>query len=174
MNLVLNAIQFANERHVGQVRRGTGVPYITHPLAVSYLVAAYKRSKRLDILLTASVLHDVLEDTDATFADIVEQFGPWVASLVLEMTDDETEIARIGKLNYQKKKLAGVSSYALVIKLADRMHNISDNPTQSTLRDTLNLLQHLRKVRKLTRTHTRMACDIEHLVAGKLRASAIP
>lgn len=168
MNLVLSAIQFAHERHAGQVRRGSGAPYITHPLAVSYLVAAYKRSKHLEELLAASCLHDVLEDTETSFSELVDRFGPLVASLVLELSNDEAEIARIGKLEYQKKKLAGISSYGLVLKLGDRLHNISDQPTQKMLRDTQALLQHLRKVRKLSRTHKRMVDDIEDLVQSRV------
>ena len=49
--MLLDAIQFANEKHAGQVRKGSGIPYISHPIAVSYLVAAYKSSRHLVALL---------------------------------------------------------------------------------------------------------------------------
>lgn len=57
MNLVLKAIKFADLKHEGQVRKGSGEKYVTHPVAVSYLVSVYKQSKRLDELIVAAILH---------------------------------------------------------------------------------------------------------------------
>ena len=62
--MVLDALLFATEQHDGQVRRGTDLPYITHPIAVSYLVAQFKRSRHLPELVAAAILHDVLEDPE--------------------------------------------------------------------------------------------------------------
>jgi len=159
--LLHEAIAFGNEKHAGQVRRGSGVPYISHPIVVSYLVAAFKRSRNLVYLLIAAILHDCLEDTDATFEEIARRFGPMVASLVQELKNDEAEIARVGKLAYHTKKLLGMSSYALVIKLCDRLHNISDNPTQKMVEETLVLMQRLRDGRKLSRTQLELVDAIE-------------
>lgn len=162
MKMLLDAIRFANEKHAGQVRRGSGEPYVSHTIAVSYLVAAYKgRSSRLEELLVAAVLHDCLEDTDATFEELAIRFSPLVASLVLELSNDEAKMAKLGKLEYQIKKLLGMSSYALVIKLADRLHNISDHPTQRMVCDTLVLMDRLRKDRRLSRTQLEMVAAIE-------------
>lgn len=165
--MLLDAIQFANEKHAGQVRKGSGIPYISHPIAVSYLVAAYKSSRHLVALLVAAILHDCLEDTDATFEEIARRFGPMVASLVQELKNDDEEIARVGKLAYHTKKMLGMSSYALVIKLCDRLHNISDNPTEKMVADTLVLMQRLRKGRKLSKTHRAIADDIEAMCHEK-------
>lgn len=52
--MVLDAIKFINEKHAGQVRRGSGDPYVSHPIAVSYIVAAFKSSRRLVELLVAA------------------------------------------------------------------------------------------------------------------------
>ena len=163
--MVLDALLFANEKHEGQSRKGTGLPYITHPLAVSYLVAKFKKSKHLTEIVVACILHDILEDTATTFAELAERFTPLVASLVLELTSDKLEIASIGKLEYLKKKMEGMSSYALVIKLADRLHNISDHPTEKTVRDTVELVQHIAKKRKLTLPQRQLAHDI-HILCG--------
>jgi GTP pyrophosphokinase len=165
--LLLDAFKFADEKHAGQVRRGSGEPYISHPIAVSYLVAAFKRSRNLVYLLVAAVLHDCLEDTDATFEEIARRFGPLVASLVQELKNDEAEIARVGKLAYHIKKLIGMSSYALVIKLADRLHNISDNPTRKMVEETLVLMARLREGRKLSRTHLELVEAVEALCQEK-------
>ncbi|GBG14445.1 guanosine-3',5'-bis(Diphosphate) 3'-pyrophosphohydrolase [Novimethylophilus kurashikiensis] len=174
MQEVLDALQFAKQRHKGQVRRGSGEPYITHPVAVSYLVAAYKRSKRLRELIVAAMLHDVVEDTSTTIEEISRRFGVFVASLVLELTNDKEEILRHGKLEYQSKKLLSISGYALVIKLADRLHNISDAPTPKMVRDTLVLIERLRAGRKLTKTQEAMVSDLESLCHQKqaLQAAA--
>lgn len=166
--MLLEAIQWANEKHAGQVRKGSGVPYISHPIAVSYIVAAFKSSRYLVQLLVAAIVHDCLEDTDATFDEISQRFGPMVASLALELKNDDAEIARVGKLAYHSKKLLGISSYALVIKLADRLHNISDNPTRKMVEETLVLMQRLRDGRKLTRTQLALVEAIEALCQEKL------
>lgn len=104
-----------------------------------------------------------MEDTDATFEELARRFSPLVASLALELKNDDAEIARVGKLAYHIKKMLGMSSYALIIKLADRLHNISDNPSPKMVADTLVLMQHLRKGRKLTRTHVALVEAIEAL-----------
>ena len=101
--MVLDALLFATEQHDGQVRRGTDLPYITHPIAVSYIVAQFKRSRHLSELVAAAILHDVLEDTATSFADLAARFTPLVASLVHELTSDAAEIARVGKLEYLKR-----------------------------------------------------------------------
>lgn len=85
--MVLDALLFATEQHDGQVRRGTDLPYITHLIAVSYIVAQFKRSRHLPELVTAAILH-----------------------------------------------------------------NISDRPTPKMVTDTLEILAHIQKVRRLTAT----------------------
>lgn len=160
MNIVLKAIQFADKKHEGQTRKGSGEKYITHPVAVSYLVASYKKSKRLDELLAAAILHDTLEDTDTTFVEIAIEFTPLIAGLVYELTNDEVSLKKLGKLEYHKRKLCGISSYGLVIKLADRLHNVSDHPTAKMVIDTIELMQHLVSERKLSKTHSKMITEI--------------
>lgn len=166
--MVLDAIQFINEKHKGQVRRGSGEPYVSHPVAVSYIVAAYKRSRHLVELLVAALVHDCLEDTDTTFEELTQRFTPLVASLALELKNDDQEMARVGKLAYQTKKMLGMSSYALILKLADRMHNISDNPAPKMVADTLVLMQSLREGRKLSTTQLEMVAAIEALCQAKV------
>lgn len=156
MNLVLKALDFARERHHGQVRKVSNLPYITHPVAVSYIVASFKHSRHHEELLTASILHDVLEDTETTFVELAERFGPMVSSIVAELTNCADSIREMGKLEYHKRKLVGMSSYALVIKLADRLDNVRDNPTHKMIRDTRELMDHVEKRRRLSSTHKRL------------------
>lgn len=169
MNLVLKALQFADRKHEGQVRRGSGDKYITHPVAVSYLVASYKKSKHLNELLAASLLHDTLEDTDTTFVELAVEFTPLVAGLVQELTNDESQIKSLGKLEYHKRKLCGISSYGLIIKLADRIHNVSDMPTAKMVCDTIQLMLHLIDNRKVSKTHREMINEIIRLCQATLK-----
>jgi (p)ppGpp synthase/HD superfamily hydrolase len=165
--MLLDAIELANERHAGQVRKGSGDPYVTHTIAVSYLVAAFKRSTKLVELIVAAILHDCFEDTDTTFEEIARRFSPLVASLVLELSNDEQKIALMGKLEYQTKKMLGMSSYALVIKLCDRLHNVSDNPSEKMVADTLIMMNRLRDGRKLSRTQLELVHAIEQMCREK-------
>ena len=160
MTLIQKAIQFAGEKHKGQVRRGTGLPYILHPIDVSVIFDANKTSKRRDELMCACVLHDTLEDTDTTFVELAEEFTPLVASVVLELTSDVEELRRIGKTAYLTKKMLGMSNYALCIKLCDRLSNVADGPSDKYLFSTAKILDSLEAVRTLTASQARVAEEI--------------
>jgi (p)ppGpp synthase/HD superfamily hydrolase len=159
-NLLLKAMLFANKKHKGQYRKFDNSPYITHPMAVSYIVSSFKKSKHLEEILCACWLHDTLEDCDVTFIELARMFTPLVASLVFELTSDNAEIKRLGKHVYLMVKMVGISSYALIIKLADRLHNVSDHPTEKTLTETRAILDYLEKNRKLSKTHKAIIKEI--------------
>lgn len=147
--LVAKALHFAATKHKKQKRKGSGLPYIVHPVLVMYLLTKYKgNSKNVEALICAALLHDTIEDTDCTYAELEREFGPLVASLVMELTSDEEEIERIGKTAYLKKKLVGMSSYAFTLKLLDRLANVSDNPSDKYLESTLEILKHVNKNRE--------------------------
>ena len=148
---ILKAIKFAEKRHKGQKRKSTGIDYICHPIYVSYLMARFKKSKKLEDLIVAAILHDTVEDTKTTFAEIEKLFGIFVATLVFEVTNDKKEISQIGKVEYQKKKLCGISSYGLTLKLCDMLGNIHDKPTDRTVRNIDEIINNnqlpIRKIR---------------------------
>ena len=83
-SLLDKAILFAVKCHANTERRGKGYPYIIHPLEAAEIVATITPDQEL---LAAAILHDTIEDTDATIEQIREQFGDRVANLV----DDESE-----------------------------------------------------------------------------------
>ena len=126
-----HAIAYATEKHKGQKRK-SGKPYITHPLAVAYNLMSWDMD--VDSVL-AGVLHDTVEDTDASLDEIENFFGHDVAFLV----DGVTKIsqARAGMRDLESylpqtkdnlsKLLIAVSQdvRVLIIKLADRLHNLS-------------------------------------------------
>src|SRR5581483_712539 len=78
------AVAWAAELHGSQVRKGTSIPYLTHLLAVSSLVWEHGGDEEDAI---AGLLHDAIEDTDATAADIEARFGAKVATIVLACSD---------------------------------------------------------------------------------------
>ncbi len=82
------AIQFATHAHQGAVRKGTGIPYIVHPIETMELVASMTDDE--DVIV-AAVLHDVVEDTACTLDEIQQHFGKRVASLVSLESEDKRE-----------------------------------------------------------------------------------
>ncbi|MDP2782261.1 HD domain-containing protein [Devosia sp.] len=146
---ILEAIEFIRIKHEGQTRNGTGAPYAAHPIAVSYILASHKSSERITELIIASLLHDTLEDTDTTYDEISGVFGGFVASLVKELTNDVVAIKSLGKLEYHKCKFMELSSYGLTIKLCDRLHNVSDQPSVKMLHNTISLIGYVMERRTL-------------------------
>ncbi|MFN0182486.1 MAG: RelA/SpoT family protein [Aquabacterium sp.] len=122
---VREAFRFADEAHLGQLR-DSGLPYITHPLAVAGLVAQW----RLDAqAVMAALLHDLIEDCNVTKAELIERFGAPTAELVDGLT-------KLDKLQFATKEQSQAESFrkmllamtrdvrVILIKLADRLHNM--------------------------------------------------
>ena len=156
------ALQYATQAHAGQTRSG-GEPYITHPMRVADHIKQYKQSHNLDALISAAYLHDTIEDTDTTHEALHDLFGGLVASLVKELTSDPEQIKKIGKAQYLAHKMAAMSSYALVIKLADRLDNVKDITTARTPQwrqkyknETEHILNYIEKTRALSGTHRKL------------------
>lgn len=126
MNLIQKAKEFAQKKHKGQVRKFEGKPYFIHPQRVAHILKQFKLSSRKIIeLVSAAYLHDTLEDTNTTYKELEKEFNPFIASLVMELTSDSSEIKIFGKSNYLLNKMINMSNYALVIKLADRIDNVN-------------------------------------------------
>jgi (p)ppGpp synthase/HD superfamily hydrolase len=163
------ALKYAARAHAGQTRSDKS-PYIRHPERVANLVKQFKRSHNLDALISAAYTHDTLEDTNTTKEDLEKMFGALVASLVQELTSDKEEIERVGgKTEYLSQKMKKMSSYALVIKLADRLDNVSDLKTAKNAawrekykKETLTILNFIEKERLLSKTHMKIITAIRH------------
>ena len=120
------AYEFAAAAHRGQLRKD-GSPFVTHPLAVAQIVA---EELHLDSeSIEAALLHDTIEDTDATHEDIAKQFSPTVADLV-EGVSKLTRVHYTSKAQEQmenlRKMLLAMSKdiRVILIKIADRLHNM--------------------------------------------------
>jgi (p)ppGpp synthase/HD superfamily hydrolase len=121
-DLLSKATQFAAEAHQGQVRKYTGEPYVTHPLAVMELVQKVPHTTEM---LVAAILHDVVEDTPVELTEILDKFGPVVATCV----DGLTDVSRPEDGNRAERKAldrahtAKQPAEVQTIKLADLIHN---------------------------------------------------
>ena len=125
INLVRKAYKFADEAHLGQMRKN-GLPYITHPISVAALCAEWKLDAQA---IAAALMHDVLEDCGVTKLEIVTQFGATVADLVDGLT-------KLDKLEFDTREQNQAESFrkmllamardvrVVLIKLSDRTHNM--------------------------------------------------
>jgi len=120
---ILAAARFAAEKHAGQKRKGDAAePYINHLIEVAELIAA--SSNVLDPnLLMAAFLHDTVEDTGVTPAELEEKFGADIAGLVLEVTDDKSLPKQVRK-SLQVQNAHKKSPRAQTLKLADKISNL--------------------------------------------------
>lgn len=159
---IIKAITFASNKHKEQKRESTGIPYITHPFIVMELIHKFKGdSKHIEELKCSALLHDILEDTECNYIELEREFGSMIASIVLELTNDNEMIKKISKLEYHKTKLLGMSNYAFIIKLVDRYANIIDTPRIKTVENTLELLEFLKTHRDMTDRQLEIVNEIE-------------
>src|SRR3954468_5048115 len=122
---LLRALEFAALKHRDQRRKGNHqAPYINHPIQVATLVATVGNCEDVAVL-QAAILHDTIEDTDATPDEIEREFGAEVRVLVLEMTDDMSLPSQQRKLE-QINRAATLSKRAKLIKIADKIANVGD------------------------------------------------
>ena len=123
--IIQKAYNYAVSKH-GDQKRKSGEPYMIHPVDVAYTIAEIGLDEKT---ICAALLHDVVEDTDATYDDLKNEFGQEVA----EMVDGVTKLKQIQYAsieehqveNYRKMFLAmGKDIRVIIIKLADRLHNM--------------------------------------------------
>ena len=118
---IFHAIEFAAHAHAGQYRKQTRLPYIIHPLSVArILIEAGQDSS----VVVAGVLHDVLEDTSATHAELEQRFGPEVAALVAEVSEEDKSADWKVRKQATVDCLATASPEAIWVELADKLDNI--------------------------------------------------
>lgn len=125
MLLEVHAQQIASLAHAicGQSRKYTNAPYIDHPRAVANLVRSVPHTPEM---LAASWVHDTVEDTFITVADIRRMLGPDVATLVEELTDvsSPTDGNRAARKAIDRAHAAAASPPAKTIRLADMIDNV--------------------------------------------------
>lgn len=117
------AADYAARQHIAQRRKGERAePYINHLTEVAALLAEATDGNDV-VLLMGGLLHDTLEDTDATYEDLEQRFGPEVATLVAEVTDDKS-LPKEERKRLQIETTADKSRRAKLLKIADKTSNL--------------------------------------------------
>ena len=142
VEIIRKAYEFADELHSGQIRQ-SGEPYITHPLSVAFILSEMHADRDT---ICAALLHDTLEDTDTTKEEIAELFNKEIANLVDGVT-------KISKMNFSRKAeqnlantrkiITGLTEDVriIIIKLADRLHNMRTLEHKSEFKQKENSLE---------------------------------
>ncbi len=124
ISLLFKALAFSAEKHTKQRRKDVDkTPYINHPISLANILA--KRWVIDENVLCAAILHDTIEDTDTTVEELQEHFGEKIKSIVLEVTDDKSLEKSVRKQK-QVEHAASISHEAKLVKLADKIANITD------------------------------------------------
>jgi GTP diphosphokinase / guanosine-3',5'-bis(diphosphate) 3'-diphosphatase len=122
---LLKAVRFSSDKHRAQRRKGADeIPYVNHPIEVAELLWRVGGVRNVPVLV-AAILHDTLEDTDATSAELEREFGREVCALVEEVTDDKSLPKDVRK-RLQIEHAAHKSEGAKLVKLGDKICNIRD------------------------------------------------
>lgn len=125
VGMLLAAIQFSAEKHREQRRKDVDAsPYINHPIEVAALLANVAGVQD-ETILTAAVLHDTVEDTPTSPADLESTFGAAVRNLVQEVTDDKS-LPKAERKRLQVEHALKLSRSAKLIKIADKISNIRE------------------------------------------------
>jgi len=118
--LINKAIYWAKKYH-GDQKRKSGEPYYSHPLEVAYMVSDYKL--KTDVIV-ASILHDIIEDTEATAGMILDHFGWRIVEMVDMLTRDRPDGSKISIEEILNNAYKKGDKEVLLIKLIDRLHNM--------------------------------------------------
>lgn len=163
------AWDFAEKAHYGVVRKFIPSTYFDgHVRKVFGLVKQFDTRPELG---AASLLHDCVEDVEEiTYETIKAEFGKIIADLVRELTSAGDFIEVMGKADYLLDKMSTMSSDALIIKLCDRLHNVSDSYSTTEkfrsnyYKETRYIIDRLKSNRVLNRIHQRIIQQIEGLL----------
>ena len=128
--MIREAAEFAERAHEGVYRKGTKIPYITHPMETAAIVTAFTNEPEM---IAAALLHDVIEDAGVTKEELEEKFGPRVAFLVESESEDKSR-SWMERKGTTVEHLKSATRDEKILALADKLSNI-----RSTVRDYLVL-----------------------------------
>ncbi len=126
--LINKAVYWARKYH-GDQKRKSGEPYYSHPLEVAYMVSDYKL--KTDVIV-ASVLHDIIEDTEVNAKMILNAFGQRIAEMVDRLTRDRLNRSKLSVQEIINNAYYKKDNEVLLIKLFDRLHNMQTIGSMST------------------------------------------
>ncbi len=120
--VINQAIYFAKKYHDGQLRKN-GKPFYSHPLEVAYIISDY--NLKTDVI-AASILHDIVEDTEVTVEMILETFGRRIAEMVDRLTRDRPDGTKLSVKEIIRMAYKNGDKEVLLIKIFDRLHNLQN------------------------------------------------
>lgn len=120
--LVESALHYAARAHRLQVRKGSDVPYIVHPLGVMLILL--ETGERNPHVLAAALLHDTVEDTGATLADLTRYFGAEVAAIVAGCSEPDKNDTWEARKAHTVTHLRTAPRPVLLVAAADKLHNL--------------------------------------------------
>lgn len=138
--LINKAVYWARKYHADQKRK-SGELYYTHPLEVAYIISDY--NLKTDVIV-ASILHDIVEDTEVTVEMIHGSFGQRIAEMVDRLTRDRPDGTKLSVEDILNNSYQEKDGEVLLIKLFDRLHNIqtlgaiSPEKVKKITKETLN------------------------------------
>jgi guanosine-3',5'-bis(diphosphate) 3'-pyrophosphohydrolase len=125
LDLIFDALAFAADMHRDQRRKNVeAAPYINHPIMLARILVGEGQVSD-PVVICAALLHDTIEDTDATPGDIEVRFGKQICEVVLEVTDDK-DLPRMERKRLQVAHSPSLSDEAKLVKLADKICNLRD------------------------------------------------
>ncbi len=171
LSLVIRAAAFAAHKHRDQRRKDAhATPYINHPLALARILTS-EGGVTDAATLCAALLHDTIEDTETTAAEIEGEFGAEIAAIVAEVTDDQS-LDKPERKRLQIEHAAHISHKAKLVKLADKIANLRDVATSPPDRWSLERRQEYfdwgkRVVDRLRGSHPRLEQIFDEAYATK-------
>ena len=126
--LINKAVYWARKYH-GDQKRKSGEAYYTHPLEVAYMISEHKL--KTDVIV-ASILHDIIEDTEVTAGMIIDNFGWRIAEIVDRLTRDRLNRSKLSVQEIINNAYYKKDNEVLLIKLFDRLHNMQTIGSMST------------------------------------------
>lgn len=125
LKLLLRALAFAAHKHRKCRRKNVDAsPYINHPISLANILCNEGYVTDINVICGA-LLHDTVEDTDATEAELDEEFGRDIADIVMDVTDDKN-LPKHERKEQQVEHAAHISPAAKLVKLADKISNLRD------------------------------------------------
>jgi len=125
LKLLLKALAFAAHKHRGQRRKDVEAsPYINHPISLADILCNEAHITDINVICGA-LLHDTVEDTETTEAELVREFGAAIAGIVMDVTDDKT-LVKAERKEQQVEHAAHIRDESKLVKLADKISNLRD------------------------------------------------
>ncbi len=175
VGLILKALAFAARKHRDQRRKDAeSSPYINHPIALASVLVHEGGVKDVAVIC-AALLHDTVEDTECTTEELVREFGPTIAGIVMEVTLDMSRPVMENK-RLEIEHAPHLSPQARLVKLADKISNLRDvgcgSPVGWSLERCRFYFDHAQEVvNGLRGTHARLEQIFDETLLSKPAAS---